>query len=154
MIYSSSEQFNHTLKENQFFAEASDCRIWTAMMLANSHFIWSVYLLVICVLVFTKVCNHWYSPIAAILLCTSNLCPCTLVSVVFFLFFGIFLGQAWHSGEVIPTCAKRFWFWTSFSALHFAGVRLGSYNPPRPHFVSELLCAGSALFAFFSLTLD
>jgi hypothetical protein len=51
MIYSSSEQFNHTLKENQFLAEASDCRIWTAMMLANSHFIWSEYLLVVCVLV-------------------------------------------------------------------------------------------------------
>jgi hypothetical protein len=36
-------------------------------------------------------------------------------------------------GEVIPTCAKRSWVRTSLSALHFAGVRLGSYNPsPDP----------------------
>uniref|UniRef100_M8CU57 UBX domain-containing protein n=1 Tax=Aegilops tauschii TaxID=37682 RepID=M8CU57_AEGTA len=29
--------------------------------------------------------------------------------------------QAWRSGEVLPTCAKRSWVRTSLSALHFAG---------------------------------
>uniref|UniRef100_M8BZR3 Cathepsin propeptide inhibitor domain-containing protein n=1 Tax=Aegilops tauschii TaxID=37682 RepID=M8BZR3_AEGTA len=30
--------------------------------------------------------------------------------------------EAWCSGEVLPTCAKRSWVRTSLSALHFAGV--------------------------------
>jgi hypothetical protein len=64
--------------------------IWTKMMLANCHFIWSDYLLVICVLVFTKVCNQCYSPVAAILLCTSNICH-VFWCLLFFLFFGIFM---------------------------------------------------------------
>jgi hypothetical protein len=40
-------------------------------------------------------------------------------------------GQAWRSGEVIPTCAKRSWIRTSLSALHFARVRLGHIIPPQ-----------------------
>uniref|UniRef100_M8AQY8 Putative protease Do-like 14 n=1 Tax=Aegilops tauschii TaxID=37682 RepID=M8AQY8_AEGTA len=34
-------------------------------------------------------------------------------------------GQAWRSGDVLPTCAKRSWVRTSLSALHFAGMLLG-----------------------------
>ena len=40
-------------------------------------------------------------------------------------------GQAWRSDEVLPTCAKRSWVRLSLSALHFAGVRLDSYNPSQ-----------------------
>lgn len=56
-------------------------------------------------------------------------------------------GQAWRSGEVFPTCAKRSWVRTSLYALHFAGLRLSSYNPfPFP----DLTLYGS----FFALGLS
>ncbi|XBI50827.1 hypothetical protein VPH35_114177 [Triticum aestivum] len=52
-------------------------------------------------------------------------------------------GQAWRSGEVLPTCAKRSWVRTSLSALHFAGVRLGSYNPsPDPTLCGSFYALG------------
>ncbi|XBI79519.1 hypothetical protein VPH35_088957 [Triticum aestivum] len=59
-------------------------------------------------------------------------------------------GQAWRSGEVLPTCAKRSWVRTSLSALHFAGVRLGSYNPsPDPTLCGSFYALG---LSFFCLT--
>ncbi|KAF6985473.1 hypothetical protein CFC21_003330 [Triticum aestivum] len=53
------------------------------------------------------------------------------------------LSEAWRSGEVLPTCAKRSWVRTSLSALHFAGVRLGSYNPsPDPTLCGSFYALG------------
>ena len=50
--------------------------------------------------------------------------------------------QAWHS-EVLPNCAKRPWVWTSLSALNFAGIRLGSYNPsPGPTLCGSFYALG------------
>ena len=58
---------------------------------------------------------------------------------------GMHEGQAWRSGEVLPTCAKRSWFRRGLSALHCAGVRLALYNPsPAPPGVGAI-STGSVL---------
>jgi hypothetical protein len=104
---------------------------WT--LLANSHFIWSDYLLVIYFLVFTIVCNHCYSPIAAIVHCTSNLCPFFL-GVCFFPFL-------WH----IFFLHFAHWLWTNsvlFSNLHVMGIlvcNLEDVVGVFPHHVPEQL---------------
>ncbi|VAI43153.1 unnamed protein product [Triticum turgidum subsp. durum] len=59
-------------------------------------------------------------------------------------------GQAWRSGEVLPTCAKRSWVRTSLSALHFAGVRLGSYNPsPGPTLCGSFYALGLSFCEYY-----
>lgn len=75
-------------------------------------------------------------------------------SVILFLqvFISRSRGQAWRSGEVLPTCAKRSWVRTSLSALHFAGVRLGSYNPsPDPTLCGSFYALGLSFFIYLFL---
>uniref|UniRef100_A0A453IBJ3 Uncharacterized protein n=1 Tax=Aegilops tauschii subsp. strangulata TaxID=200361 RepID=A0A453IBJ3_AEGTS len=68
-----------------------------------------------------------------------------ILSLRFFLKFSFVKqnNRAWRSGEVLPTYAKRPWVRTSLSALHFAGVRLGSYNPsPDPTLCGSFYALG------------